>query len=94
PSGKDPNDLRQSGGSEAVQALIGSRRPLFEFAIRSTLAKFDLSTVEGRVQGLRAAAPVVAEIRDGSTRVGYSQELAGWLGIADPNEVLRAVNNA
>ena len=77
PSGKDPNDLRQSGGSEAVQALIGSRRPLFEFAIRSTLAKFDLSTVEGRVQGLRAAAPVVAEIRDGSTRVGYSQELAG-----------------
>ena len=94
PSGKDPNDLRQSGGSEAVQALIGSRRPLFEFAIRSTLAKFDLSTVEGRVQGLRAAAPEVAEIRDGTTRVGYSQELAGWLGIADPNEVLRAVNNA
>ena len=94
PSGADPCELRQRKGDEAVHALIRSRRPLFEFAIRSTLAKFDLSTVEGRVSGLRASAPVVAAIRDGSTRMGYSQELAGWLGMADPNEVLRAVKGA
>lgn len=94
PSGADPCELRQRKGDEAVHQLIRSRRPLFEFAIRSTLAKFDLSTVEGRVSGLRASAPVVAEIRDSSTRMGYSQELAGWLGIADPNEVLRAVKSA
>ncbi|MEO8222233.1 MAG: DNA primase [Specibacter sp.] len=94
PSGADPCELRQRKGDEAVHALIRSRRPLFEFAIRTTLAKFDLSTVEGRVNGLRASAPVVAEIRDGSTRMGYSQELAGWLGMADPNEVLRAVKTA
>ncbi|ALE91618.1 DNA primase [Arthrobacter alpinus] len=94
PSGADPCELRQRGGDEAVHSLIRSRRPLFEFAIRSTLAKFDLSTVEGRVSGLRASAPVVAAIRDGSTRMGYSQALAGWLGIADPNEVLRAVKGA
>ncbi|MFC8302177.1 DNA primase [Specibacter sp. NPDC057265] len=94
PSGADPCELRQRKGDEAVHALIRSRRPLFEFAIRSTLAKFDLSTVEGRVSGLRESAPVVAAIRDGSTRMGYSQELAGWLGLADPNEVLRAVKNA
>ncbi|ALE05271.1 DNA primase [Arthrobacter sp. ERGS1:01] len=94
PSGADPCELRQRRGDEAVHSLIRSRRPLFEFAIRSTLAKFDLSTVEGRVSGLRASAPVVAAIRDGSTRMGYSQELAGWLGIADPNEVLRAVKGA
>ncbi|MDJ0317800.1 DNA primase [Arthrobacter antibioticus] len=93
-SGADPCELRQHKGDEAVHALIRSRRPLFEFAIRSTLAKFDLSTVEGRVSGLRESAPVVAAIRDGSTRMGYSQELAGWLGLADPNEVLRAVKSA
>ncbi|GAA4656358.1 DNA primase [Arthrobacter cryoconiti] len=94
PSGADPCELRQRRGDEAVHSLIRSRRPLFEFAIRSTLAKFDLSTVEGRVSGLRASAPVVAAIRDASTRMGYSQELAGWLGIADPNEVMRAVKGA
>ncbi|MFI5086374.1 MAG: DNA primase, partial [Actinomycetales bacterium] len=91
--GADPCELRQHKGDEAVHALIRSRRPLFEFAIRSTLARFDLSTVEGRVQALRASAPVVAAIRDGSTRGGYCQELAGWLGIADPGEVIRAVNS-
>ncbi|MHA7175726.1 DNA primase [Arthrobacter sp. Sr24] len=94
PSGADPCELRQRKGDEAVHGLIRSRRPLFEFAIRTTLAKFDLSTVEGRVSGLRASAPVVAAIRDASTRMGYSQELAGWLGMADPNEVLRAVKGA
>ncbi|MCZ2402862.1 DNA primase [Paenarthrobacter sp. Z7-10] len=94
PGGADPCELRQLKGDDAVHALIRGRRPLFEFAIRSTLATCDLTTVEGRVRALRASAPVVAAIRDGSTRMGYSQELAGWLGIADPNEVLRAVNSA
>jgi DNA primase len=94
PGGADPCELRQSKGDEAVHALVGSRRPLFEFAIRTTLKQFDLDTVEGRVQGLRASAPVVAAIRDASTRTGYCQALTGWLGMADPNEVLRIVNAA
>ncbi|MEE9097015.1 DNA primase [Pseudarthrobacter phenanthrenivorans] len=92
PTGADPCDLRLSRGDEAVHALIQSRRPLFEFAIRSTLKQFNLDTVEGRVQGLKASVPVVAAIRDASTRTGYCQALTGWLGMPDPNEVLRLVN--
>ncbi|VXC63917.1 DNA primase [Arthrobacter sp. 9AX] len=91
PSGADPCDLRQSKGDEAVHALVQSRRPLFEFAIRTTLKQFNLDTVEGRVQGLKASVPVVAAIRDASTRTGYCQALTGWLGMPDPNEVLRLV---
>ena len=94
PTGADPCDLRLSRGDEAVHALIQSRRPLFEFAIRSTLKQFNLDTVEGRVQGLKASVPVVAAIRDASTRTGYCQALTGWLGMPDPNEVLRLVNAA
>lgn len=94
PTGADPCDLRLSRGDEAVHALIQSRRPLFEFAIRSTLKQFNLDTVEGRVQGLKASVPVVAAIRDASTRTGYCQALTGWLGMPDPNEVLRMVNAA
>jgi DNA primase len=94
PSGADPCDLRLSRGDEAVHALIQSRRPLFEFAIRTTLKQFNLDTVEGRVQGLKASVPVVAAIRDASTRTGYCQALTGWLGMPDPNEVLRLVNAA
>ncbi|MGX5715659.1 DNA primase [Arthrobacter sp. MAHUQ-56] len=91
PTGADPCDLRLSRGNEAVHALIQSRRPLFEFAIRTTLKQFNLDTVEGRVQGLKASVPVVAAIRDASTRTGYCQALTGWLGMPDPNEVLRLV---
>ena len=91
PTGADPCDLRLSRGDEAVHALIQSRRPLFEFAIRTTLKQFNLDTVEGRVQGLKASVPVVAAIRDASTRTGYCQALTGWLGMPDPNEVLRMV---
>ncbi|MDQ5861878.1 MAG: DNA primase [Actinomycetota bacterium] len=94
PTGADPCDLRQSKGDEAVHALVQSRRPLFEFAIRTTLKQFNLDTVEGRVQGLKASVPVVAAIRDASTRMGYCQALTGWLGMPDPNEVLRMVSAA
>ncbi len=93
PSGADPCDLRVNRGDAAVKELIDSRRPLFEFAIRATLRKFNLDTVEGRVQALRASAPVVARIRDAAMRPAYSRELAGWLGM-DPEEVGRAVSAA
>ncbi|HET7414922.1 MAG TPA: DNA primase [Arthrobacter sp.] len=93
PTGADPCDLRVSRGDAAVQELIDARRPLFEFAIKATLRKYNLDTVEGRVQALRASAPVVARIRDSAMRPAYSRELAGWLGM-DPDEVSRAVSAA
>jgi DNA primase len=81
PSGADPCDLRQLKGDPAVRELINSRKPLFEFAIRATLRKHNLDTVEGRVAALREAAPVVAQIRDTGIRPAYTRELAGWLGM-------------
>lgn len=89
-SGMDPCELRVAKGPDAVQALVRGREPLFEFAIRSSLKQFDLDHVEGRVQGLRAAAPVVAQIRDHSLRPEYARRLAGWLGM-DVDEVRRQV---
>ncbi len=93
PHGLDPCELRQERGGGAVQALVASRQPLFEFAIRSALKRFDLDTAEGRVQALRAAAPVVAGIRDTSLRPEYARQLAGWLGM-DVDEVRGTVARA
>jgi DNA primase len=73
-----------------VRDLISSRRPLFEFAIRATLRRHNLDTVEGRVAALRESAPVVAQIRDAGLRPGYARELAGWLGMPI-EDVTRAV---
>jgi len=93
PNGADPCELRQSKGDSAVRDLIGSRRPLFEFAIRATLKRHNLDTVEGRIAALRESAPVVAQIRDAGIRPAYARELAGWLGMP-VEEVSRAVGAA
>ena len=81
PEGMDPCDLRLARGDAAVRDLVASRTPLFTFAIRSTLDKFDLETPDGRVGALAATAPVVAGIRDRSLRPEYARSLAGWLGM-------------
>ncbi|CAN5273859.1 DNA primase [soil metagenome] len=91
--GLDPCDLRLRRGDEAVRRLIETRKPMFEFMLRRVLDVHDLETVEGRVAALRAAAPVVAGIRDQALSVGYVRSLAGWLGM-DPAEVSRAVASA
>ena len=91
--GMDPCELRLNHGDEAVRELVAGRQPLFEFAIRSTIAQVDLDTAEGRVQALRIAAPVVAQIRDPSLRPEYARRLAGWLGM-EVEPVVRAVSQA
>jgi DNA primase len=92
-SGKDPCELRQAGGDAAVRALVEDAVPMFEFAVRTTIARFDLANAEGRVRALEAVAPIVARIRDRSLRPEYTRTVAGWLGIEVEqvaNEVARA----
>lgn len=90
PDGLDPCDLRSLKGDEAVRLMIETKRPLFEFAIKQKLSKFDLNSIEGRVAAARAAAPVIAGIRDSAMKPAYIRELAGWVNL-DGNEVARIV---
>lgn len=93
PDGLDPCDLRLQRGDAAVRALMDAKQPMFEFAIDRKLGGFDLATVEGRVGALRAAAPIVAEIRDRLLRPGYERVLARRLGM-DPTDVRAEVERA
>jgi DNA primase len=79
--GMDPCDLRQARGDAAVRHLVEDAVPMFEFAVRTTVNRFDMSTVEGRVQAMRAAAPIVNSIRDSSRRPEYIRTVAGWIGV-------------
>ena len=92
PEGLDPCDLRLARGDDAIRALISSRRPMFEFMVKRVLAGFDLEAAEGRVAAQRAAAPIVAGIRDEALKVEYARLLARWLGM-DPVATLRAVRS-
>lgn len=90
PDGLDPADLRQHKGDEAVRELFTRKVPLFEFALRQAISRFNLNTVEGRVSALRASVPIVAEMKDRALQPGYTRELARMLGM-ELGEVQRAV---
>ena len=81
PNGMDPCELRQAHGDDAVRNLIARRVPLFEFAIKSVIANYDITTAEGRVNALNQVSPLIGKIRDASLRPEYVRLLAGWLGM-------------
>ena len=86
PTGLDPCDLRLQHGEAAVRELVARRVPLYRFVMTNVLSQHDLDRADGRLAALRAAAPLVASIRDTSLVTGYARELAGLLGM-DVEEV-------
>jgi DNA primase len=93
PGGMDPCELRQSRGDVAVRELVRSRTPLFAFAVETTLKGYDLETAEGRSNGLSAAVPLVAKIKEDTLREDYARLLAGMVG-AEIEPVVQRVRQA
>jgi DNA primase len=91
PDGLDPCDLRLKQGESAVRDLVARRVPLFEFAIKSMLARHNLETTEGQLAALDEAAPIVARIKDAGMRARYAVNLDRWLGLMDERFVLARV---
>ena len=93
PDGLDPCDLRLQRGDGAVRGLMETKVPMVEFVIDQRVSGFDLASVEGRVGALRAAAPVVADLRDQLLQPEYVRVLARRLGM-DTEDVRREVERA
>ena len=93
PEGLDPCDLRSRKGDVAVQDMIAARKPIYEFMVRQYIDKFDLGNVAGRIAAAKAAAPIIAAIRDITARSAYERELSGWVSL-DPQEIHAFVEEA
>ncbi|MFF3836534.1 DNA primase [Streptomyces sp. NPDC001930] len=91
PDGMDPCDLRLAKGDEAVADLVQPRTPLFEFALRQIVKRYDLETPAGRAAALDEAAPVVARIKNIGAQHEVAVQLAGMLGILDTQFVVKRV---
>ncbi|MFH9083302.1 DNA primase [Streptomyces sp. NPDC017673] len=91
PDGMDPCELRLAKGDEAVADLVEPRTPLFEFALRQIVSRYDLDTPAGRAAALDEAAPIVARIKNSGAQHEVAVELAGMLGILDTQFVVRRV---
>ncbi|MEU9510075.1 DNA primase [Micromonospora sp. NPDC048170] len=90
PDSMDPCDLRLAKGDMAVRDLVARREPLVDFALRQVINRYDLDTVDGRVEAMRRAAPLVAKLKDREKRPEYVRKLAGDLGM-EIEPVQRAV---
>ncbi|CAL9580354.1 DNA primase [Streptomyces sp. enrichment culture] len=91
PDNMDPCDLRLAKGDEAVADLVEPRTPLFEFALRQIVSRYDLDTPAGRAAALDEAAPVVARIKNSGAQHEVAVQLAGMLGILDTQFVVKRV---
>jgi DNA primase len=91
PHGLDPCELRQKSGDAAVLDLVAAAIPLVEFVLRTTVARFDLDTSEGRVAALDKAIPIVAQVKDRALRDDYARRLAGLVGFGLEDQVLARV---
>ncbi|MEU4166085.1 toprim domain-containing protein, partial [Streptomyces sp. NPDC026665] len=91
PDGMDPCELRLAKGDEAVADLVEPRTPLFEFALRQIVLRYDLETPAGRAAALDEAAPVVARIKNSGAQHEVAVQLAGMLGILDTQFVVKRV---
>ena len=91
PDNMDPCELRLAKGDQAVADLVESRTPLFEFALRQIVVRYDLDTPAGRAAALDEAAPIVARIKNTGAQHEVAVQLAGMLGILDTQFVVKRV---
>lgn len=91
PDGMDPCELRLAKGDEAVADLVEPRTPLFEFALRQIVSRYDLDTPAGRASALDESAPIVARIKNTGAQHEVAVQLAGMLGILDTQFVVKRV---
>ncbi|MER5438550.1 DNA primase [Streptomyces sp. NPDC002790] len=91
PDNMDPCDLRLAKGDDAVSDLVEPRTPLFEFALRQIVSRYDLETPAGRASALDEAAPIVARIKNSASQHEVAVQLAGMLGILDTQFVVKRV---
>ncbi|EPD58961.1 MULTISPECIES: DNA primase [Streptomyces] len=91
PDGMDPCELRLAKGDDAVADLVEPRTPLFEFALRQIVVRYDLDTPAGRAAALDEAAPIVARIKNTGAQHEVAVQLAGMLGILDTQFVVKRV---
>lgn len=91
PDGMDPCDLRLAKGDDSVRDLVEPRTPLFEFALRQIVGRYDLETPAGRAAALDEAAAVVAKIKTSSVQREVAVQLAGLVGILDQEFVVHRV---
>ena len=83
PRGKDPADVVQRDGADAMRALLDRAVPLPRFEVEQALERGDTRSTEGRDRALDAAAVAIRPLPPSVLRDELVQLVAGRLGLSD-----------
>ena len=92
PAGRDPADVVQEDGPEAIQKVIEGARPLLEFKLEQTIEKLPLDTPEARSRAVGEVARVLGLQPDPIARHEYVFVAAKRIGV-DAEVIQRALND-
>jgi DNA primase len=90
PQGLDPADFVAKHGADAVREAAKASRPLVEYMVRRTVARHDLSTVEGQSAAVADALPILEGLSDPVRRSEYGHLLGDVAGVSD-SSVMQAL---
>ena len=83
---QDPDEYVKSAGAEAYAAKLDQAPAYFHWLADRARKKFDMRTVEGRLQGFKFVAPAIQRISDRLERFAVANDVASYLGV-DPKLV-------
>ena len=75
PPGKDPDALIRES-PETWQRAVSEASPMLEFYLKALTRRFDLASPRGKVEAVRAVAPLLRELRSEVERDHYIHKLA------------------
>jgi DNA primase len=83
PGGKDPAELVQLEGVEALEAAVGASVPFVRFRVERVLASGDHSSPEGRDRMIDELRPVFATLPPSAMRMELTRLVAGRLDLPE-----------
>jgi DNA primase len=83
PPGRDPADVVQAEGADAMLALLEGAVPVERFQVERALDRGDLGTVDGRDRVLSEVTPVIAGLPASILKDDLVGLVAGRLGMSD-----------
>jgi DNA primase len=78
---RDPDEYVKHEGAEAYRSRLEKAPTYFHWLADRARKKFDMRTVEGRMQGFKFVAPAIQRISDRLERFAVANDVADYLGV-------------
>jgi len=79
--GLDPDEYVKANGAEVYRARVDKAPAYFHWLAGRARARFDMSSAEGRMEGLKFLQPSIHRVHDKLERAAIAEEVANYLGI-------------